>query len=198
MTEKLYLLKSFFLFTFCKSRITWEEISSHLYLHQYILQLRVKARQDFNFVVFTWQTEFPLADPGGAAGARPPLRVQILSFWHTNFSKCSRLGSWRPPTRSARPLREILDPPLISVRIERKRELITQQETSVIGCNIILQGLRTRIEILVEASHTGMKYFHYPLLEWTFLSCMAPDMFRKVDVFSVVEHNGEFTVESGS
>ena len=27
----------------------------------------------------------------------PPLRVQILSFWHTNFSKCSHLGSWRPP-----------------------------------------------------------------------------------------------------
>ena len=39
---------------------------------------------------------------GGAAGARPP-RVQILSFWHTNFSKRSCLGSWRPPTRSAPP-----------------------------------------------------------------------------------------------
>ena len=37
-----------------------------------------------------------MADPGGAAGAYP-LRVQILSFWHTNFSKRSCLGSWAPP-----------------------------------------------------------------------------------------------------
>ena len=26
----------------------------------------------------------------------PPPRVQILSFWHTNFFKRSRLGSWHP------------------------------------------------------------------------------------------------------
>ena len=43
-----------------------------------------------------------LADPGGAAGARP-LMVQILSFWHTNFTKRSHLGSWRPPIRLAPP-----------------------------------------------------------------------------------------------
>ena len=46
---------------------------------------------------------------GGSRGRRrraPPLRVQILSFWHTNFSKRSRLGSWRPPTRSAPPYRK--------------------------------------------------------------------------------------------
>ena len=38
-----------------------------------------------------------VADPGGggATWAHPP-RVQILSFWHTNFSKRSCLGSWRP------------------------------------------------------------------------------------------------------
>ena len=37
---------------------------------------------------------------GGSRGHRrhvPPVRVQILSFWHTKFSKRSRLGSWRPP-----------------------------------------------------------------------------------------------------
>ena len=33
----------------------------------------------------------------GAPPACTPLWVQILSFWHTNFSKRSRLGSWRPP-----------------------------------------------------------------------------------------------------
>ena len=39
---------------------------------------------------------------GGVPGARP-LRVQILSFRHTKFSKCNRLGSQRPPTRSTPP-----------------------------------------------------------------------------------------------
>ena len=41
----------------------------------------------------------------GGSGAPPP-RVQILSFWHTNFKKRSRLGSWHPPpppTRLAPP-----------------------------------------------------------------------------------------------
>ena len=40
-----------------------------------------------------------VADPGwGVPPARaPPLRVQVLSFWHTNFSKQSHLGSWCPP-----------------------------------------------------------------------------------------------------
>ena len=36
---------------------------------------------------------------GGSSGRRrrAPPRVQILSFWHTNFLKRSCLGSWRPP-----------------------------------------------------------------------------------------------------
>ena len=55
-----------------------------------------------------------VADPGGATSVRP-LWVQILSFWHTNFSKCSHLGSWRPLTRSAPPIREIMDPLLWAV-----------------------------------------------------------------------------------
>ena len=56
---------------------------------------------------------------GGSRGRRrrAPLRVQILSFWHTNFSKRSHLGSWRPPYEVGAPLREILDPLLISIRI---------------------------------------------------------------------------------
>ena len=49
---------------------------------------------------------FSSKDPsGGSRGCRqraPPLRAQILSFWHTNFSKRSRLGSWRP-LRGRRP-----------------------------------------------------------------------------------------------
>ena len=39
----------------------------------------------------------------GAPPVCSPLRVQILSFWHTNFSKRSCLGSWCPPTRTAPP-----------------------------------------------------------------------------------------------
>ena len=43
---------------------------------------------------------------GGSGGHRqhaPLLRVQILLFWHTNFLKHSRFGSWCPPMRSAPP-----------------------------------------------------------------------------------------------
>ena len=43
-----------------------------------------------------------LADLGGAPGG-PPLRVPILSFWHTKFSKRNCLGSPHPPTRSTPP-----------------------------------------------------------------------------------------------
>ena len=40
---------------------------------------------------------------GDAAGVHPPPWVQILSFWHTNFLKCSHLRSWHSPMRSAPP-----------------------------------------------------------------------------------------------
>ena len=42
----------------------------------------------------------PLADLGGGLpGARPPLRDQILSFWHTFLPKSTHVGSPRyPPT----------------------------------------------------------------------------------------------------
>ena len=53
--------------------------------------------------------EKALVDLGGCTRCVPPLRDPILSFWHTNFMKRSRLGSPRPP------LREILVPPLKSV-----------------------------------------------------------------------------------
>ena len=49
----------------------------------------------------------------GRCPAHGPLRIQILSFWHTKFSKCNRFGSPRPPYEVHAPLREILDPPLL-------------------------------------------------------------------------------------
>ena len=51
-----------------------------------------------------------MVDPGGCRQCVPPLRVQILSFWHTKFSKHSCLGSWHPPYKVGAPLWEILDP----------------------------------------------------------------------------------------
>ena len=42
-----------------------------------------------------------LAGSRGRAGTRAPPRSQILSFWHTKFSKRNHLGTTiRPPTRS--------------------------------------------------------------------------------------------------
>ena len=60
----------------------------------------------------------------GGSRERPP-RVQILSFWHTNFSKHSRFGSWRP-LRGGRPLREILDPLLYSIETCRNLFIILE------------------------------------------------------------------------
>ena len=51
---------------------------------------------------------------GRARRMPPPLRVQILLFWHTKFSKCNHLGRSMPPLRGRRLLWEILDPPLES------------------------------------------------------------------------------------
>ena len=45
----------------------------------------------------------PLADLGGHTRCVPPLRVQILLFWHAKFSKCSHFGGPRPPVRGPRP-----------------------------------------------------------------------------------------------
>ena len=67
---------------------------------------------------------------GGSRGvplAHTPPRVQILLFWHTNFLKRSRLGSWHPPYEVGTPPQEILDPPLHCVYkllLSRPYELI--------------------------------------------------------------------------
>ena len=56
---------------------------------------------------------------GGSRGARParaPLRVPILSFWHKKILKRNCLVSPHPLLRGPRPpLREILDPPLVTM-----------------------------------------------------------------------------------
>ena len=55
-----------------------------------------------------------LMDLGGMPSTRP-LKVKILSFQHTKFSKCNRLGSRHPPCKVDTPLWEILDLPLHGV-----------------------------------------------------------------------------------
>ena len=45
----------------------------------------------------------PIGGSRGAHLVRAPLRVPILSFWHTKFSKCNRLGSPHPLLRGPRP-----------------------------------------------------------------------------------------------
>ena len=56
-----------------------------------------------------WQCT-PLACPGAAPRRPPPQQDQFLSFSHTFSLKSVRIGGWRPPQR------EILDPPLHSVK----------------------------------------------------------------------------------
>ena len=67
-------------------------------VHIHLVSTEVKNTKCFtNWVILQWWIQ-------GALPARAPLRVQILSFWHTNFLKRSRLGSWHPPpTRSVPP-----------------------------------------------------------------------------------------------
>ena len=60
---------------------------------------------------------------GGATLVRAPLWVHILSFLHTNFSKRSCLGSWRPPYEVGAPLREIIDPLLYVIHTYRQQNL---------------------------------------------------------------------------
>ena len=96
---------------------------------QQIFVMIQKSMQTSNGTV-NKQAVYAVADPsckiciGGSRGACPahvPLRVQILLFQHTKFSKHNCLRSQRPPTRSTPPW-EILDPPLICMSKGKNRD----------------------------------------------------------------------------
>ena len=75
---------------------------------------------------------------GGVPGARL-LRVQILSFRQTKFSKCNCLGNPRPPYEVHAPLWGILDPPLCILKCETVHHyIITNHNTTPVCyyCNI--------------------------------------------------------------
>ena len=50
-----------------------------------------------------WHVAMCIGGSRRACPAHGPLRAQILSFWHTQFSKCNCLGSPCAPTRSTSP-----------------------------------------------------------------------------------------------
>ena len=61
---------------------------------------------------------YPMADLGGVPGARPPYGTNSFVFTHIFGEKC-------PHRRSTPPLREILDPPLVSVLFNAYHYVIT-------------------------------------------------------------------------
>ena len=83
----------------------------------------------------------------GVPLAHTPLRVQILSFRHTNFMKCSHLRSWHFP------LWKILDPSLhwdgYLYQTKQKNvslwDLVALKEPRIVlrGCNVLLRSLES-------------------------------------------------------
>ena len=72
------------------SRITWRNFKAKaLFTVQYYEHLL--------WILLHWRIYI------GNCPVHAPLRVQILSFWHTKFSKRNRLRSPHPPTRSTPP-----------------------------------------------------------------------------------------------
>ena len=86
--------------------VSWRHKSKHEVLMGYRPMIKCKTRNknSFALLIFLWTLE-KLTCIGGFRGGRirraPPLRDPILSFWHTNFTKRSRLHA--PPTRSTPP-----------------------------------------------------------------------------------------------
>ena len=64
-------------------------------------------------IYYTASNIYTVADPGGAAGARPPYGSRFFRFDTQIFRNVDASGVGAPPTRSAPPLQEILDPLLI-------------------------------------------------------------------------------------
>ena len=97
-----------------------------------------------------------LADAGGATDACP-LRVQILSLWHTNFLKCSRLGSWHPAMRWAPPYgkswtRHCL---CFAFSVENARIFLKMQENA----RIFERPLPARVIFWLQCFHVQTLYF---------------------------------------
>ena len=86
------------------SKFTSKHHKNTKWPHSWLKSAMVRSISSWRQVLHWWIQ-------GGAAGVRPHLRVEILLFWHTNFLKCSCLGSQCPPMRWAPPW-EILDLPL--------------------------------------------------------------------------------------
>ena len=84
-----------------------------------ILKFRSFKSKSFNLFTVT------VADPGGAAGARPPppQGFRFFRFDIQIFRNRATSGVGAPPTRLAPPLQEILDPPLSKTCHLRPRKI---------------------------------------------------------------------------
>ena len=119
-------------------------------LNQYIIfELHSSVRFDCALKL----TDNTLVDLGGRARHAPPLRVQILSFWHAKFLKRSCLGGPRPPVRGPRPPpMEILDPPLQYIQELKFEfiELLHTEFTTSIKSNFLFQVLFYKKDLCIR------------------------------------------------
>ena len=75
-----------------------------------------------------------VADPGGAAGARPPYRSRFFCFDIQIFRNVAASGVGAPPPRGRRPPTEILDPLLEGQTVrQRARVFLTEDITHLIS-----------------------------------------------------------------
>ena len=92
---------------------------------------------------------------GAHPGMRPPQMTQFFHFNIQNFTKCSRLGSPRPPLRGPRPLREILDPPLKTFIVQwiARYYCVLCCSTFIIWCynNVVEPSI---VNVLSELAHS--------------------------------------------
>ena len=118
---------------------------------------------------------------------RAPLQVQILSFRHTNFSKRSRLGSWRPPPPTGNPGSATVK----DYNIERFYRKVTIQRTQMCFVQYLAYGIEEpakgcHLWLLANISKGDLYYWYHielssdlkrhrsqkcPLNVWTVLSC---------------------------
>ena len=90
-----------------------------------------KSTEEINKILVFLYCDNSLADLEGACPAHAPLRVQILSFRHTNFSRHNRLGSPRPPMRFMPPMGNPGSATVICLIAEKLRFLILQLWISI-------------------------------------------------------------------
>ena len=102
---------------------------------------------------------------GGVPGTCPPLWDPILSFSHTFSPKSTCVRGSRPPM-GARPLREILDPPLSGI--------LKRGKTNSNGCFNVLFSL------LLIQNTAGISDLHKSELPWPLIKLQQNSHFTSL------------------